>query len=164
MSDAVPAGNLSSSYKAEIEGALIGLKRVVNTDDIVKKGKRLLIYTDSLSLVSALSEGPICQKLEPVVAIMKNILTLVNEGEVEAVDVVFGKGHVGVVKNERVDALVGKHMRIFEKEKTGASQKKAMVLLQAINSTVKKELSTADRDSLKNPVIDMKYVEIKFLT
>ncbi len=44
-SDAVPAGNLSSSYKAEIEGALIGLKRVVNTEDIVKKGKRLLLCT-----------------------------------------------------------------------------------------------------------------------
>jgi ribonuclease HI len=54
-------------------------------------------------------------------AIMKKLLTLVNEGEVEAVDVVFGKGHVGVDKNERVDALVGKHMRILEKEKTGAN-------------------------------------------
>jgi hypothetical protein len=33
-----------------------------------------------------------------VVAIMKNILTLVNEVEVEAVNVVFGKGYVGVDK------------------------------------------------------------------
>ena len=66
-------------------------------------------------------------------------------------DVVFGNGHVGVDKNERVDALVGKHMRIFEKEKTGASQKKAMVLAQAIKSTVLHQLSTANREGLRQP-------------
>jgi hypothetical protein len=74
---------------------------------------------------------------------MKNILTLVNEGEVEAVHVVFGKGHVVVAKNEWVEALAGKHIRIYEKEKTSASQKKAMVLVQAIKSTVMHQLSTA---------------------
>jgi chitinase len=115
----------------------------------VKKGKRLLLCTDSLSLVSALSKGPIHQKLDPVIAIMKNILTLVNDWEVEAVDVVFGKGHVGVAKNERVDALFGKYMKIFEKEKTGASQKKAMVLAQAIKSILMHQLSTANRESLR---------------
>ncbi len=75
-SDAVPAGNLASSFKAESEAALIGLKRVVNAKHIVKKGKMLLLCTDSLSLVSALSKGPIHQKLDTVVAIMKNILPL----------------------------------------------------------------------------------------
>jgi hypothetical protein len=49
---------------------------------------------------SAHTSGEIHQKLDTVVAIMKNILTLVTEGEVVAVDVVvFGKGHVGVDKN-----------------------------------------------------------------
>ena len=98
---------------------------------------------------------------------MKNILTLVNEGEVEAVDVVFGKGHVGVAKNERVDALVGKHMRILEKEKTGASQKKAMVLVQAIKSTVLHQLSTANREGLRQPchrygICGDKFSDLKF--
>jgi hypothetical protein len=51
-----------------------------------------------------------------VVEIMKNILTLVNEGEAEAVHVVFGKGHVGVAKNEWVDALADKYRRLYEKE------------------------------------------------
>jgi hypothetical protein len=50
-SDAVPAGNLSSSYKAEIEGVSIGLKRIVDTEDIVKKGNKILLCADSLSLV-----------------------------------------------------------------------------------------------------------------
>jgi hypothetical protein len=95
---------------------------------------------------------------------MKNILTLVNEGEVEAVDVVFGKGHVGVDKNERVDALVGKRMRILEKEKTGASRKKAMVLAQAIKLH---QLSTANREGLRQPchryeICGDKFSDLKF--
>jgi ribonuclease HI len=166
-SDVVPAGNLASSFKAESEAALIGSKRVVNTEDIVKKGTRLLLCTDSLSVVSALSKGPIQQKLDTMVAIMKNILTLVNEGEVEVVNVVFGEGHVGVDKNERVDALVGKHMRILEKEKTGASQKKAMVLAQAIKSTVLHQLSTANREGLRQSshryeICGDKFFDLKF--
>jgi ribonuclease HI len=44
-----------------------------------------------------------------------------NEGKVEAVHVVFGKAHVNVVKNERIDALAGKYMKLYEKEKTSAS-------------------------------------------
>jgi ribonuclease HI len=39
------------------------------------------------------------------------------------VDTLWAKGHVGVEKNEKVDALVGKAMVKSKKEKNGASQK-----------------------------------------
>jgi hypothetical protein len=94
---------------------------------------------------------------------ISNKVTPVNEGEVEAVDVVFGKGHVGVDKNERVDALVGNHMRILEKEKTGASRKKALVLAQAIKSTVLRQLSTANREGLRQTSHRYEICGINFL-
>jgi ribonuclease HI len=143
-----PAGNLCSSFKAEIEGILCGLKKVVNSEGIVTKGKKVLLCTDSLSVVELLSKGPILQSLEPVVDIAANIITLLNEGEVESVAVVWGKGHVGVIKNERADALATKYMNIYEKEKTGASQKKSKVLLQAIKAAVKYTLYTKSREKL----------------
>jgi hypothetical protein len=46
-----------------------------------------------------------------------------------------------------IDALVG--MKIFEKEKTDASQKPSMFLVQAIESIAKHKLSTANWKSLR---------------
>jgi hypothetical protein len=62
---------------------------------------------------------------------------------------------------------VGKHMRILEKEKTGASQKKAMVLAQAIKSTVLHQLSTANREGLRQTshryeICSDKFSDLKF--
>jgi len=60
-----------------------------------------------------MKKGPINQKLGPVVRVWSGILALIDDFGVEKVDVLWGKGHVGVEKNEKVDVLVGKAMVKF---------------------------------------------------
>ena len=145
----VPAGNLCSSFKSEIEGVSCGLKLLINNEGIDKQGKSLLLCTDSLALVETMKKGPINQKLGPVVSLWSDIISLLDDFGVQKVDLLWGKGHVGVDKNEKVDILVGKAMAKFEKEKTGASQKKSPILLQGVKAEVNYQLSNAYRSKLQ---------------
>ena len=131
-----PAGPLCSSFKAEIVGVQCGLDKLIDTDIILKEGKSLIICTDSQSLVSKLKKGPITQKIKPCATIWSSLLTLV--GQCGITDVIFQyiKGHVGVLKNEKVDASVGKALQRYNKEKLGFSQKKSPILLQGIKAEV----------------------------
>jgi ribonuclease HI len=121
----------------------------MNTEGVDKEGKSLLICTDSLPFVETMKTGPINQKLDPVVRVWSDVLTLIDDFGVEKVDILWGKGHEGVEKNEKVDALVRKAVVKFEKEKTGASQKKSPILLQGFKAEVNLQLFDAYRGNLQ---------------
>ena len=131
-----PSGFLSTSFRSEQVALDAGLLLLFGRGGVVAElthGSTLLICTDSQSLVSALSKGPLLQDNWLSSMIWKKLLLLVQERGFQRIDVQFVASHCGVVRNELADRAAAEAL-----SRMRDSQDVALIPLSAVKARVKR--------------------------
>ena len=100
------AGFLASSFTAEGVGILVGLQELATYDLSTHQHPTLLICSDCLSQLSALSQGPLAQKTYLNSDIWLNCLSLVRADRFSKIVFQFVPSHCGLTRNEAIDGYV----------------------------------------------------------
>ena len=145
----VPAGKVSSSFRAEKIAILTALNKVEIPTDIPRPYS-IRICSDSLSAILQLEQGPHKQNNIVDIQIWNNLTNLSREANIHLQWV---PGHANIGGNERADALA--------KEGTGLDQSQEKIDLDSAWNAIKRKerkewldevkilASTSDSDSLK---------------
>jgi ribonuclease HI len=136
-----PSGFLSTSFRSEQVAMDAGLLLTLGgggTGVEIMTDSTLLVCTDSQSLVSALSKGPLRQDNWLSSMIWKKFLKLVQERGVQKIDVQFVASHCGVVRNELADQAAD---QAFNRMKD--VQEAAYIPLSAVKAKVKRHTREA---------------------
>ena len=160
-----PGGDLCSSYRSEGVALQCGIKCLSEKRGIQKEGRSLLIATDSQSLLTALSAGPLKQTDRLGSDLWNSLIMLLNSG-ISKIKGVFVYSHCGIKENEEADKLAASALEKYGKEKLSTSQQKAPISLQAVKSEAKSALTkiwagsiptdTARHAACGNKVSDLK--------
>jgi ribonuclease HI len=145
----VPAGNLCTSYRAEMTAIGAALEEVVHRcgaadqrESILQPGDRVLICTDSQSSISRLSRGPLGQTSGLEVKVWQLLMWLSRELQVTVVTQ-FVPSHCGLEKNDAVDLAAGSAMR-----KLMPLQHEVEVSLEMVRAKVRRSSAEAWRQGL----------------
>ena len=140
------AGFFPSSYRAEGVGILTSLQFLINSVPSASlRGMSVLLCTDSLSQVEALSQGPLLQTTVHNGAIWVSLLQLLDMKGVTKIVFQWVPAHCGLRRNEAVDQYVGRAAATVS-----AAQAQAPIPLAAVKATLKSTLRNAWRADLSS--------------
>jgi ribonuclease HI len=140
--ESVPAGNLCTSYRAEMVAILKALSMVVERnldepgDPLLPRGGKLLLCTDSKSSIERLMVGPYRQKSGLEVEVWRCLLTISQTYEA-GVWLQFVPSHCGLEKNELVD-----HEAVVARSRLKGDQDGVQVTLEMDKAKVRRECAT----------------------
>ena len=129
-----PSGELSQSFRAELQGIRAGLDGIISDlqDDI--DNKKILICTDSQSSIKALMTGPIDQREKLPSYIWYQLLQL-SKRSVSKVTFQFTASHCGIERNELVNSEADKTLI-----KCAMEQARVPIPLAAIKAKIKQHV------------------------
>jgi len=143
-----PSGNLSDSFRPEAMGIKALLKNLCHllSSDICSshvEDKKLLVVSDSLSVLTCLSSGPLSQTSSICLDIWTLLSTLILSGACSSIHFQFVYSHCGLEKNEQVDHVAGSAVQSYSKKQ----QSKVPIPFNSIKAAIKRGLKRNWRDS-----------------
>jgi len=132
--ECAPAGNCTDSFATESLAVLIGLAKIAKMRRPGVNKQVIVVYTDSLALVTALQSGPIRQRDVQIAAIWRSVYTIYHNGA-KRISFQWIPSHCGVPRNVRVDAAAGQALTQYG----SMTQRKVPVRYQNIVSYYKEK-------------------------
>ena len=138
-----PAGNICSSYSAELVAIDITIDRLIQELDSIENTQhypydKILIVSDSQSSISALESGPLNQITYINSYIWKKLLILISKYHFNNISFQFVYSHCGIMKNEMVDQLASDSLK--DKYKSNFKHYNVPISLSQIKTYFKSKL------------------------
>ena len=130
-----PSGQLSHSYRAELQGISAGLDGVLQLQEDIDN-KKLLICTDSQSSINALKTGPISRTSNLLSHIWSQLSRLTQRG-LSNITFQFTASHCGIERNEMADKKADKALT-----RCAAEQPLVPIPLDAMKNEIKLHVKT----------------------
>jgi hypothetical protein len=143
-----PSGNLSDSFRPEgigIKALLSNLCSILISDSpfCPRESHKILVVSDSLSILSNLSSGPLNQSSSFCKDIWSLLYTLISSGSCSSIHFQFVYSHCGIVRNEQVDSAASAALKSYSKKQ----QSNVPIPFNSIKAAIKLGLKKDWRDS-----------------